>query len=117
MARLLLVFFIGLLLAGCDTDQVKFKERGTSLVKSPTIQEKLEIMKIYAKEIQQLAAKGYAPALLDSIMGQRFGYLPKNSKLIEANLLRLNELGYVDAKATVSLSILGRQRCATTQRR
>ena len=25
MARLLLVFFIGLLLAGCDTDQVKFE--------------------------------------------------------------------------------------------
>ena len=33
-----------------------------------------------------------------SIFMYRSGHFPKNSKLIEANLLRLNELGYVDAK-------------------
>ena len=102
MARLLLVFFIGLLLAGCDTDQVKFEGAWHKFSKVAGNTRETGDYENFAKEIQQLAAKGYAPALLDSIMGQRYGYFPKNSKLIKANLLRLNELGYVDAKGQLA---------------
>ena len=67
MARLLLVFFIGLLLAGCDTDQVKFEGAWHKFNKVRDNTREPGDYENLAKEIQQLAAKGYAPALYQSI--------------------------------------------------
>ena len=98
MARLLLVFFIGLFLAGCDSDLVKFEGAWHKFNKIDDSTREPSDYENFAKEIQQLAAKGYPQALHNSINMYRYGFLPKNSKLIEANMVRLNELGYVDAK-------------------
>ena len=62
MARLLLVFFIGLLLAGCDTDHVKFEGAWHKFSKVADNTREPGDYENFAKEIQQLAAKGYAPA-------------------------------------------------------
>ncbi len=77
MARLLLVFFIGLLLAGCDTDLVKFQGAFHKFNKVADNAREAGDYEHSAKEIQQLAAKGYAPALTNSIMCQRFGFFLK----------------------------------------
>ena len=98
MARLLLVFLIGLLLAGCDTDVVKFNESFHKFNKVADNARKAGDYEYSMELLQQLAAKGYAPGLSVSIFMYRSGHFPKNSKLIEANMVRLNELGYVDAK-------------------
>ena len=98
MARLLLVFFIGLLLAGCDTDHARHEKAWHKFSKVADNAREAGDYEHFAKEIQELAAKGYPLALYNSVQLSHFGYLPKNSKLLEANLFRLNELGYVDAK-------------------
>ena len=73
MTRLLFLLFFGFLLAGCDSDFVKFEEAWHKFYKVDDSTREAGDYENFAKEIQQLAAKGYAPALLDSIMGQRFG--------------------------------------------
>jgi TPR repeat protein len=98
MTRLLFLLFFGFLLAGCDSDFVKFEGAWHKFNKIDDSTREAGDYENFAKEIQQLAAKGYAPGLSASIFLYRIGHFPKNSKLIEANIVRLNELGYLDAK-------------------
>ena len=98
MARLLHVFLIGLLLAGCDTDHARHEEAWHKIRNVADNTREAGDYEHATKEIQELAAKGYPIALLNSVWMTGTGYLPKNSNLLEANLHRLNELGYVDAK-------------------
>ena len=73
MARLLLVFLIGLLLAGCDTDQVKFEGAWHKFNKVRDNTREPGDYENFAKEIQQLAAKGYPRVLHNSIYMYRYG--------------------------------------------
>ena len=100
MTRLLFLLFFGFLLAGCETEhtrwaeawhRIDYLEKNTGKAGVREHEEKTE-------ELQQLAAKGYAPALLMTTQLVVQGYVPKSSKLVEANMLKLDELGYVDAK-------------------
>ncbi|MBT7562154.1 MAG: sel1 repeat family protein [Proteobacteria bacterium] len=100
MTRLLFLLFFCFLLAGCETEHTRWAETSHRIYYLEKNTEKIGLREIeeITEELQQLAAKGYAPALLMTTQLFVQGYVPKSSKLVEANMLKLDELGYVDAK-------------------
>jgi hypothetical protein len=101
MTRLLFLLFFGFLLAGCETEHTRWAEVWHRFDKVENGARTHDYER-YIEEVQQLAAEGYGPALRVNNFFFMDGHVPKNSKLAEGNLLKLDELGYVDAKENLA---------------
>jgi hypothetical protein len=98
MTRLLFLLFFGFLLAGCETEHTRWAEAWHRFDKVENDARETGDYDRFIEEVQQLAAEGYGPALRRNAFFFWDGHVPKNSKLAEGNMLKLDELGYVDAK-------------------
>ena len=101
MTRLLFLLFFSFLLAGCETEHTRWAETEHRFFKVENGTKTYDYER-YIEEVQQLAAEGYGPALRVNNFFFMDGHVPKNSQLAEGNLLKLDELGYVDAKENLA---------------